>query len=42
MTIDFKQLEKDKDEIRKALPEDNNSAWDAWDRICMVLEELET
>lgn len=39
MTIDFEQLRRDKDVMRRALPADDNEAWEAWDRISTVLYE---
>ena len=40
MNIDLDQLLEDEDVIRKALPQDDNEAWEAWDRILQVLESL--
>ena len=42
MNIDFKQLQKDKGVISQTLPSDDNDAWEAWDRISVILEELGT
>ena len=41
MKIDYEQLRKDKETMRETLPCDDNNAWEAWDRISMVLFELE-
>ena len=41
MNIDYDQLRKDKDAIRLTLPADDNDAWEAWDRISIILYELE-
>ena len=41
MNVDFKQLRKDLDLIRKYLPDDDNEVWEAFDRILIVVEEME-
>ena len=41
MNIDYQQLHKDREEMRRALPLENNEAWESWDRISFILFELE-
>ena len=36
--LDSTQLEQDKQTVADALPTDDTFTWEAWDRLCILLE----